>query len=127
MNKTKLVNKSDIMKAIRMNGPVGWIIASLGMWLIGINRVNKTNDKYKDLKGPEFSDAILKDVGVKYDLQPEQFDYIPQDGSFITISNHHIGSLDGLILNAVIGTMRPDFKILTNFLLTLIPSLKENF
>ena len=38
-----------------------------------------------------------------------------------------IGSADGMILNAVIGTMRTDFKIMANFLLSLIPSLKDSF
>ena len=49
------------------------------------------------------------------------------EGGFITISNHHFGSIDGLILTAVVGARRPDYKILTTFLLALIPSLKEYF
>ncbi|MBQ0025426.1 MAG: lysophospholipid acyltransferase family protein [Bacteroidales bacterium] len=127
MKKTKIINKSDIMKAVGMKGPLGWIVASLAMWLLGLNKVNKLNSRFHDYKGPEFSEQIIKAVGVKYDLNSKDFDNIPQDGPFITISNHHIGSLDGMILNSVIGSMRPDFKILTNFLLTMIPSLKENF
>ena len=126
-NKTKLINKSEIMNALHMRGIIGWIVATLAMWLLGINKANKFNDKYKQYKGAEFSDQVLKGLDIKCALNPQQFDFIPQDGPFITISNHHIGSIDGLMLHSVIGTMRPDFKILTNFILTLIPSLKENF
>lgn len=115
------------MKAIHMRGLIGWIIATLAMWLLGLNKINKLNDKYKDYKGAEFCTQVLKELNVKFTLDSRQFDYIPQDGAFITISNHHVGSIDGMILSSVIGTMRPDFKILTNFLLTLIPSLKECF
>ena len=125
--KTKIINKSDIMKAIHMRGPVGWLLATLAMALFGFNKVNKANDRCKQYKGADFSAHILKDAGVKVDLKPAQFNYVPQDGPFITISNHPIGSADGMILNAVIGTMRTDFKILANFLLTMIPSLKESF
>ena len=125
--KTKIINKSDIMKVIHMRGPVGWLLATLAMALFGFNKVNKANDRCKQYKGADFSAHILKDAGIKIDLKPNQFNYIPQDGPFITISNHPIGSADGMILNAVIGTMRTDFKILANFLLTMIPSLKDSF
>ena len=124
---TKLINKSDIMKLIHMRGPVGWLLASLAMWVFGFNKVNKANDRCKQYKGPEFSEHILKEAGVSYSLKPQQYDYIPQDGPFIVVSNHPIGSADGMILNAVIGTMRTDFKIMANFVLSLIPSLKESF
>ena len=124
---TKLINKSDIMKLIHMRGPVGWLLASLAMWIFGFNKVNKANDRCKQYKGPEFSEHILKEAGISYNLNPQQYDYIPQDGPFIVVSNHPIGSADGMILNAVIGTMRTDFKIMANFVLSLIPSLKDSF
>jgi putative hemolysin len=124
---TKLINKSVIMKIIHMLGPVGWLLASLAMWIFGFNKVNKANDRCKQYKGAEFSAHILKEAGVSYNLNPQQYNYIPQDGPFIVVANHPIGSVDGMILNAVIGTMRTDFKIMANFLLSLIPSLKESF
>ena len=125
--KTKLINKSDIMKIIHMRGLFGWLIATLSMWLFGFNKVNKSNERCKQYKGSDFSAHILKDAGINVDLNPAQYNYIPQDGPFIVIANHPIGSADGMMLSAVIGTMRTDFKIMANFLLSLIPSLKESF
>ena len=125
--KTKLINKSDIMKAIHMRGPIGWLLASLSMLLFGFNKVNRANDRCKQYQGPDFSAHILKDVGISYDLNPQQFNYIPQDGPFIVVANHPIGSADGMMLSAVIGTMRTDFRIMANFLLSLIPSLQDSF
>ena len=125
--KTKIINKSDIMKAIHMRGPIGWIFAALAMWIFGFNKVNKANDHCKEYQGADFSSHILKFAGVGYDLKPQQYNYIPQDGPFIVVANHPIGSADGMILSAVIGTMRTDFKIMANFLLTMIPSLRDSF
>jgi len=125
--KTKIINKSDIMGLIHMRGPIGWLIASVAMRLLGFNKVNKSNDRCKQYQGPEFSAHILQDIGISYDLKPVQYNYIPQDGPFITIANHPIGSADGMILSAVIGTMRTDYKIMANFILTMIPSLKDSF
>lgn len=125
--KTKIINKSDIMQVIHMRGPVGWLIATFAMWILGFNKVNKANDRCRQYQGPEFSAHILKDIGIHYDLRPQQYNHIPQDGPFIVIANHPIGSADGMLMNTVIGTMRTDFKIMANFLLTMIPSLKDSF
>ena len=125
--KTKLINKSDIMKIIHMRGPIGWLLASLAMWIFGFNKVNKANEHCEQFTGADFSAHILKFAGVNYDLKPQQYDNIPQDGPFIVVANHPIGSADGMMLSAVVGTMRTDFKIMANFLLSLIPSLKDSF
>ena len=122
--KTKLINKSDIMKIIHMRGPIGWLLATLSMWIFGFNKVNKANERCEQYKGAEFSSHILKCAGIKLDLKPQQYNNIPQDGPFIVVANHPIGSADGMMLSAVVGTMRTDFKILANFLLSLIPSLR---
>jgi putative hemolysin len=94
---------------------------------LDINKVNDIQSRYPDLKGPSFSEKVLEEVGVKYELPQEDLKNIPAEGGFITVSNHHFGSIDGLILNAVVGSRRPDYKLLTTFLLALIPSLKEAF
>ena len=125
--KTKLINKSDIMKVIHLRGPIGWLLASLAMWVFGFNKVNKANDHCKQYQNADFSAHILKYAGVNIDLNPQQYNYIPQDGPFIVVANHPVGSADGMILSAVIGTMRSDFKIMTNFLLSMIPSLRDQF
>lgn len=52
---------------------------------------------------------------------------IPEKGGFITVSNHHFGSIDGLILCDMVNRKRPDYKLLTTFLLVLIPNLKDCF
>ena len=71
--KTKIINKSDIMGLLHMHGPIGWLLATLAMWLFGFNKVNKANDRCKQYQGPEFSAHILKDAGVGYDLNPVQY------------------------------------------------------
>ncbi len=98
------------------------------MWICGFNRINKIYDRCNDgKKGAEFCENLIKYFNIKFDIDPSQFDYIPQDGSFITISNHPYGGIDGILLMLVVGSMRNDFKILTNFILSMIPSLRDTF
>lgn len=110
-----------------MNGFLGKVTAAIIMKVLKIDKINRIHNKYHRYSGPDFAEKVLDEVGVKYDLKLGQLDNIPQEGAFITISNHNFGSIDGLLLSAIIGRQRPDFKILTNFILSLIPAMKESY
>ena len=121
-----VINKSDIQKVIKMNGPFGKFIASLVMRLLEFNKVNRTYNKYKDFEGPEFSQKILDELEITYDIPEGELDNFPK-GPFITVSNHCFGGVDGLLISSIVGSRRPDFKILTNFILSMIPTLRDTF
>ena len=125
--KTLVVSAEQMRNTLGLKGKFGLRVANWILNLLDINKVNDIQSRYPDLKGPSFSEKVLEEVGVKYDLPQEDLKNIPAEGGFITVSNHHFGSIDGLILNAVVGSRRPDYKLLTTFLLALIPSLKEAF
>ncbi|MDR2520595.1 MAG: 1-acyl-sn-glycerol-3-phosphate acyltransferase [Bacteroidales bacterium OttesenSCG-928-I14] len=46
---------------------------------------------------------------------------------FITVSNHPYGHIDGIILIGEISKLRPDFKIMVNWILNLIDIMKNHF
>lgn len=125
--KTLVVSAEQMRNTLGLKGKFGLRVANRILNLLDINKVNDIQSRYPDLKGPSFSEKVLEEVGVKYELPQEDLKNIPAEGGFITISNHHFGSIDGLILNAVVGSRRPDYKLLTTFLLALIPSLKDAF
>ena len=118
---------SDLQKSLGIKGILGKLIARLGYRILELEEVNRIHNKYRDSKGPAFSANVLKEIGVSYDMIPEQLERIPAEGGFITISNHHFGAIDGMILSSVIGSRRPEYKILTTFLLSLIPNLRDRF
>ena len=125
--KTTVLEVEELQKVLGIKGFLGKCIASLAYRLLELEKVNRVHHKFHDSFGPEFSAHVLEDVGVRYEIPPEQLARIPQEGGFITVSNHHYGALDGMILSAVVGSRRPDYKILTTFFLSLIPSLKDSF
>lgn len=43
------------------------------------------------------------------------------------MSNHPYGALDGLILIHLLGSHRPDYKVMVNWILTYIEALADNF
>ena len=125
--KTTVLEVDELQKALGIKGFLGRWLAKLAYRWLELDEVNRVHDKYHESVGPEFSAHVLEEVGVRYEIPPEQLERIPREGGFITVSNHHYGSIDGMILSAVVGSRRPDYKILTTFFLSLIPSLKDSF
>lgn len=125
--KNTVLEKHELQEAIGVRGIVGKWTTSLAYKLFELEEVNRIHTKYVDSTGPDFSAHVLEEVGVKYEIPQSQLSHIPAEGGFITVSNHHFGSIDGMILSSVIGKTRPDYKILTTFLLSIIPCLKDSF
>ncbi len=124
---TKLINKSEVKSAIKMKGLLGECIASLAMSITGFNRLNQIYTHISQYQGIEFAEKLLEYLNIKYDIIPEELDYLPKNEPFIIVSNHPFGAIDGIMMLSLIGKIRPDLKILTNFILSHIPNLEEEF
>ncbi len=97
------------------------------MKMLAVDKVNELYDRHSDCIGPDFAKAVLKDIGVLYEvLNAGILDELP-DGPFITISNHPYGHIDGVMLVDLFGHIRPDFKVMVNKFLGRIETLDENF
>ena len=122
-----ILGPEGIRKALGLKGFFGRLVSRTAYRMLELDRPNRIQAKFSDLQGADFSARVLEEVGVSYEIPPEQLERIPKEGGFVTVSNHHYGSIDGMILSAVIGARRPDYKILTTFLLSMIPSLRDSF
>lgn len=122
-----VLEMDELQKSLGVKGLTGKLITRIAYRILELERVNSTNHKCRNCYGPDYSDAILREIGVTYDIPEEQLARIPAEGGFVTVSNHHFGSIDGMILSKVIGSRRSDYKILTTFLLTLLGNLKDSF
>lgn len=108
-------------------GKIGKILAQGLMDISCVSRINALYDRYPSLKGPDFTSAILEDLGVQYEIKNRNAIDVLREGAFITISNHPYGGLDGLILVDFIGHFRPDYKVMVNKVLGRIKNLDDNF
>lgn len=124
---TTVVEVSDLQRALGLKGFMGRALAKGIHRLLELDKVNDIQSRHSGLQGADFAQKVLEEVGVGFEIPEGQLENIPKEGAFITVSNHHYGSLDGLILCSVIARLRPDFKILTTYLLSLIPSLRDSF
>lgn len=97
--------------------------------LMSIAGINKLNHLYscanKDSKF-DFIESVFDQLELNYQIDESQLNRIPKSGPFITISNHPFGAVDGLLLIYLISKVRPDFKVLGNFLLENIGPIKSS-
>jgi putative hemolysin len=84
---------------------------------IKISKLNKFYDGNKHLKDVDFLNAILDDLQIKFEIPEEDFKRLPKEGAYITISNHPLGGIDGVLLLKLMLEREPNFKIIANFLL----------
>lgn len=114
-----LVTAKEIAKAIKLDklGFIGTFIGWFLLKILRLSKINKIYDKHKHLGGVTFISSLLDEFGIRVEIPEEDLKRIPKNGPFITISNHPLGGIDGLLLLKLVLEQRPDFKMTGNFLL----------
>jgi len=105
----------------------GETLAKILFKLLRLDKVNKQYDKICDLGPRDFIDQLIEGVGVSYAVDEQELENFPKTGPFIAISNHAYGAIDGILLMKIIPEVRPDYKMLVNFLLTKLEPIKPYF
>lgn len=97
------------------------------MKFISLDKVNDIHVRHADTPGPQFVRGLLEDLEIKLKIDNEQvLDHLPE-GAFVTVSNHHFGALDGIILIDLIASRRPRYKVMVNMFLNYIKAMRPNF
>ena len=121
-----LVTAKEVAKAIKLDkyGFVGTFIGWLLMKVLKISSLNKVYNKNKHLNDVPFLNGVLDQLQIKFEIPEEDLKRLPKEGPYITISNHPLGGIDGILLLKLMLEERSDFKIIANFLLHRIEPLK---
>jgi putative hemolysin len=121
----KLIPAEVIASAtkLQVNNPIVGLLSR-------VTRIDKVNDLYDAVCQAEDLEAIDRifeylDLHVQFDAN--QLAHIPKEGPFIIVANHPFGALDGLVMIKAIASVRPDFKVMANFLLQNVEPIKNYF
>lgn len=115
-----LIRAGGLAKLGFFKKPVGAAV----MHFAKFKEVNKLYEILKDKQGKDFFDAFVCELGLKYIVFEEDLAKIPKTGPFILVSNHPLGAADGVLMCKILTRIRPDFKIMGNFLLEKIQPLE---
>ena len=126
-----LVKFSDIITAIKLEkiGFFGRIIAYLVFKLLQLDKINTIYDRSLETSSipTRFLEALLYNFRVRYYINPKDLKRIPTKGPVVVVANHPLGGIDGIILLHFLRQIRPDTKLMANFLLDRIAPLKDAF
>jgi len=121
-----LVTSKEISQVIGLE-KLGFLGSFFGWFILRVLRIsaiNKIYDNNKDKSDLDFLNGILDDCKIKFEIPEEDLKRIPKEGPFITISNHPLGGIDGVLLLKLMIEKRVDYKIVANFLLQRVVPLK---
>lgn len=126
--KQEVININDFRQLIPFfNTPVGYRVLKFLFSITGIGKVNRAYKNSCSYKGTEFTAHLLKELGASYCINNgKELDKLPK-GTFITVSNHPYGGLDGIILIHILAAHRKDFKVMVNWILGYAEAMSEYF
>ncbi|WP_308366475.1 MULTISPECIES: GNAT family N-acyltransferase [unclassified Microbulbifer] len=80
---------------------------------------------YPHLGGLDFIRQVFAYFDFRYDINPSELERIPTTGPLVIVSNHPLGSLDGLALIDMVARVRKDVKAVASQLLWNIEPLRS--
>lgn len=69
---------------------------------------------------------MLREMDVDLQVSDGDVERIPRKGPVVVVANHPYGMLDGAVLAVLLARVRPDVKVMTNFLLEGVPELQQH-
>ena len=105
-----------------------WPLARFVEWVLAFKRMNKMYRLVCGLdNGTPFTQRIMSVLDARLEFNPEHLEKIPRTGAVLVVANHPFGGVEGIALNALLKQARPDVKFLVNYILNIIPELREDF
>lgn len=121
----KLITNEALATATHLtaNNPVLALLTRV----TGIDKVNALYDEICRKPGLQMVDELFRLLDIQVELEAAHLEHIPKTGSFIIVANHPFGALDGLVLINTVCRVRPDFKMMANFLLQHVEPIRDYF
>ena len=92
---------------------------------IGISRINRMYAELLNASSVNPFGAILRLLNISYQVFSDDLAKIPNQGPLVVVANHPFGGIEGIILADLFMRIRPDTKVLGNYLLQYIEPIRE--
>ncbi|MGF1449145.1 MAG: lysophospholipid acyltransferase family protein [Opitutales bacterium] len=120
----------DLSQAVP-TAPGRWAYRLAAPLLDRLLGVHKLNEGYRHLQADAqagrmknfFYDSLNR-LDVTFEITDEDLAKIPPSGGVLVVSNHPFGAIDGVVLGAILSAVRPDVRLLVNFLLARMPEIQ---
>lgn len=94
--------------------------------LLCLSKINRLYSGIAEVTDTEvFLRETLRALKVGVHIDPADLEKVPRTGPVVVVANHPFGAIEGVILAAALRKVRPDVKLMANFMLSLIPQMRE--
>jgi putative hemolysin len=73
----------------------------------------------------DFFVRLLASLDIRYECTACDLKRIPAEGPVIVVANHPMGLADGVVMGALLESVRPDIRFMANSLLMAVPQLRK--
>ena len=94
--------------------------------LMPLERVRELYRRAQQPVNRSILENVLAELRIECKVTASDLARVPASGPVVVTANHPFGLLDGAVLGALLSRVRPDVKIVTNFMLAGIPELHEH-
>jgi putative hemolysin len=91
--------------------------------LLALDQLRDLYQRSKSGADKDFHHNLLQVLQVSCHIEPSDLARIPATGPVVAVANHPFGILEGPLLCSLLPKVRPDFKIMTNQLLSCFSEL----
>ena len=93
----------------------------------GLSGINDVYARAAAGRDRQFLDRLVDVVKVSHSLSSEELARLPRQGPVVVVANHPFGGMEGILLASLLRSIRPDAKIMANFLLERIAEMRDLF
>lgn len=120
----KLIDFRQLLKRPWQKAIYGGIGGAVESFL-GIDTLNRTYARtINRAEGRNFFEKALREINVQYLISEEDRARIPTSGPLVVVANHPLGALEGVVLGALLLSVRSDVKLLVNYLLNHMQAMR---
>jgi putative hemolysin len=91
--------------------------------------VDSFNALYKDCHEQPSEDNFfvraLRTLKVGFEVTEADIARIPREGPLLVVANHPYGGLDGLVMAALVSSVRADLRLISNYLMLRVPEFRK--
>lgn len=120
------VEDQSRIAGVLANAPALAGLPRLANKLLPLDQAHELYERVRNSADGFVLENLLREMNVDLRVGAADVQRIPVKGPVVVVANHPYGMLDGAVLAVLLARVRPDVKVMTNFLLEGVPELERS-
>ena len=109
-----------------LRGVAAPLESALERWVLPEDLLDTVRHAEQSGHGAPFARRLLERLEIRFTVAPQDLARVPGKGPAVIVANHPHGIVEGLILAVLLESVRPDYKLVANSLLSKIGAMDRH-